>query len=405
MTSVPELRKRCIELLSRKRTKYELLIFVFVLIGVLIIVLSHAATPTASIEPENGTKSPNATAVTGDATASNTSYVKFDAANTGGAWTWPTTLANTGPAQGTTFTTMAQRDFTTADSGTAGSPKVFDGIQINATNPVGVTVTASNIIFKNCKIIYTGTATSQNGFLYIGNQSTRPSNVVFDHCIIDDGNRFEYNVRAYYGQFAINYSQVRGGSHNIDSGGDLTAGTTISIYRSYIYDYDDKPYDTSAQYGGHAANIYFTGNNGTVNIEDNTIIGNRWEACTSGGFSNGPGVGCRDNSSSPAFNGTGSVVVYADEDSNPDKTYVVKHNQISGSSYAPIRFYSGGASIQNLQITNNVYTAQSGYPTFSLEGQIYVFSGTITSRTVTGNTWGSDTTCFAKPTSCGTLNP
>jgi hypothetical protein len=371
-------------------------IILFTLVGSLVLILTHAATTANSLEPEDGTLS-GAVSLTSAAASSN-GYVKFNAAGSS-TWTWPATLQNTGPAAGTTFTTMAQRDFTTADNG-----KTFDGIQINATDPRGIYITGSNITFKNCKIMYTGTSTSENGFLFVGD-STSPKNITFDHCIIDDGNRFEYNIRSFYAQFNIQYSQIRGGSHNIDAAGDKTAGTTINIYRNYIYDYDDKPYDSSPRYQGHAANVYFAGNNGVVNIEENTIIGNRWEACTSGGFSNGPGAGCRDNSSNPPFNGTGSVVVYADEDSNPDKTYIVKHNQISGSSYAPIRFYSGGATIQNLQITNNVYTAQSGYPTFSIEGQIYVFSGTIGSRTVTGNTWGSDTTCYASPSSCGTLNP
>lgn len=380
------------------------LVACFALVGAIALVASHAATPTVSIEAESGTRTANAVLATSNEAsgASTNNHIKFSSVVTGQAWKWPATLQNTGPAAGTTFTTMAQRDFTTADNG-----KTFDGIQINATDPRGIYITASNITFKNCKIMYTGTSTSANGFLFVGDGSTEPTNVNFDHCIIDDGNRFEYNIRAYYGQFNIQYSQIRGGSHNIDSGGDKTANTTISIYRNYIYDYDDKPFHPgSDRYTGHAANVYFTGNNGTVNIEDNTIIGNRWEACASGGFSNGPGAGCRDNSSSPPFNGTGSVVVYANEDCNPDKTYIVKHNQISGSSYSPVRFYGKNdgwlcpVQIGSIQITNNVYTAQSGYPKFSIDGGIYTFDSGATNRTLSGNSWGTDTTCFATPSAC-----
>lgn len=377
---------------------------IFGLFGLAFLIVSHAETRFLGVEVEQGVLSGSSCAVNiNDSNASGGQAVKFcdTAQNT---WIWPTTLQNTGPPPGTSFTTMAQRDFTPADNG-----KTFDGIQINATDPRGIYVTASNITFKNCKIIYTGTATSPNGFLFLGNpsdKSVRPKNITFDHCIIDDGNRFEYNVRAYYSQFNIMYSQIRGGSHNIDSGGDLNQGSTINIYRNYIYDYDDKPFDSTARYQGHAANVYFTGNNGVVNIEENTIIGNRWEACTSGGFSNGPGPGCRDNSSNPPFNGTGSIAVYADEDSNPDKKYIVKHNQISGSSYYPIRFYGSSVGIESITIVDNIYTAQSGYSTFSIGGQIYAFDEGATNRVISGNSWGKDTICFSNPSSCeGKPNP
>lgn len=379
------------KIIIKRRPQLQVFIAVFAIIGVAILAISKAATFSISIEPEDS----SSTLAYTDSTASGGKAIKFGTATTSTTWTWPATLQNTGPAAGTTFTTMAQRDFTTADN-----DKTFDGIQINATDPRGIYITASNITFKNCKIMYTATATSENGFIYIGDGSTAPKNVNFDHCIIDDGNRFEYNIRARYGQFNIQYSQVRGGSHNIDAFGDTTAGGTINIYRNYLYDYDDKPFDSSARYGGHAAVVYFSSNNGTVNIEDNTIIGNRWEACTSGGFSNGPGAGCRDNSSSPPFNGTGSVVVYADEDSYPDKNYIVKHNQISGSSYYPVRFYGGSSGISSIQILNNVYTAQSGYPKSSLEGGIYAFDSGASNRTISGNSWGSDTTCYSSPSSC-----
>lgn len=348
-----------------------------------------------SLEAENGTRTGNVTIAHDDsASGTGNNFVKFGN-NASSEWTWPATLQNTGPAPGTNFSVMDQRDFTPADNG-----KTFDGIQINATNSRGIYITASNVTFKNCKILYTGSATSENGFLFIGDGSTSPKNVNFDHCIIDDGNRFEYNIRARYGQFNLKYSQVRGGSHNIDAFGDTDSGGTINIYRNFIYDYDDKPFHSGSRYEGHAANVYFSSNNGTVNIEENTIIGNRWEACTSGGFSNGPGPGCRDNSSSPPFNGTGSVVVYADEDSYPDKNYIVKHNQISGSSYYPVRFYGGSSGIGSIQIIDNVYTAQSGYPKFSLEGGIYAFDAGAKNKTLSGNSWGKDTVCYSAPSSC-----
>lgn len=311
-------------------------------------------------------------------------------------WTWPATLSNTGPASGTVFTTMAPREFTTADNG-----KTFENIQINVGDGQEFYITGSNITFKNCKIIYTGSTHSPNGFLFIGKSwisSIRPKNIVFDHCIIDSGNRHEYGLTANHGQFTIQYSQIRGASHNIESTGDLDPGTTTTIYRNYIYDYSNNPFSTSYDVNnsatwGHPNGIYFTGNNGTVIIEENTIIANRWQQCTSG-WSNGPGAGCFE------IGGTGAVTVYADENPNPDRIYIVKHNQISGAGYFPIRFYSGGTTIDSVSIINNVLTAQAGWNKSSIEGSLYVFSGSIGSITKSGNSWGSDTVCFVNPSSC-----
>lgn len=380
------------------RFRVALLIVLFAAAGTASLLITRASTPmNNSIEPENGKLVGAVTAYT-DINASENGYVTFNGTvpQQPPDWTWPATLSNTGPAPGTKFVTMAPREFGPSDSN-----KTFDGVQINVGQGQEVSITGSNITFKNCKIMYTGTVHSPNGFLFIGksyDKTVRPKNILFDHCIIDAGDRHEYNVRAYYGQFDIQYSQLRGGSHNIDSGGDLDAGTTINIYRNYIYDYSNNPYALGYDFNnrltwGHAAGIYFTGNNGTVNIEDNTIIGNRWQQCNSG-WSNGPGPGCYE------IDGTGSVVVYAGEDSNPDKSYIVKHNQISGGSYAPIRFYGESPGIQSIQILNNTYTAQSGWPTFSIEGGIYTFDGSASNHTLSGNSWGLDTVCSKTASSC-----
>ena len=305
-------------------------------------------------------------------------------------WTWPATLQNTGPTAGTTFTSLSPREFGTSDSG-----KTFENVEILVGNGQEFYITGNNITFKNCRIVYTGTSHSPNGFIFIGkawDSSIRPKNITFDHCYIDGGNRHEYGLTARHGQFTLQYSQVRGASHVVESAGDLDSGTTTTIYRNYIYDYDDTPY-ASPPHLGHANGIYFTGNNGTVNIEDNTIIANRWELC-SAGWSNGPGSGCYE------FGGTGAIAVYADEDSNPDKVYIVKHNQISGGGYYPVRFYGQTSGIQSIIFTDNVFTAQAGWPKSSIDGNLYVFSGTIGSTTRTGNSWGSDTVCYSSPSSC-----
>src|SRR5438132_13994163 len=52
-------------------------------IGSILLVISRAVTPTASVEPENGTLTSPVTAVS-DTTASGGKYAKFGAASTGG---------------------------------------------------------------------------------------------------------------------------------------------------------------------------------------------------------------------------------------------------------------------------------------------------------------------------------
>lgn len=352
--------------------------------------IAAASRRYVAVEIENGNSS--GVQVFADSSAAGGNAVRFTAPQTvsGGVWAGPASLSNTGPAAGTKFTIMSPREFSSADNG-----KTFDGIQINVGNGQEFLITGSNITFKNCKIVYTGNVHSPNGFIFVGkswDSSIRPKNIVFDHCIIDAGDRHEYGLTARHGQFAIRYSQIRGASHNIESAGDLDVGTTTTIYRNYIYDYNDTPYG-SPPHLGHANGIYFTGNNGTVIIEENTIVGNRFEMCTVG-WSYGPGAGCYE------FGGTGAVTVYADEDSNLDKNYIVKNNNISGGGYYSVRFYGQSSGIASVQITGNVFSALAGWPKHTIDGGIYVFDGNITSRVVTGNSWGSDTTCYVSPAQC-----
>ena len=365
----------------------------FAVIGTVTLLLTTAATSDYSVEPETSTISGDASTAA-DASASGSSYVQFNQSS--GTWTWPATLANTGPAPGTTFSNMTPRNFTSADSG-----QTFENFQMNVGNGQEIYITGDNITFKNCKIIYTGTTHSANGFVFVGlgyDASVKPRNIVFDHCLIDAGMRHEYNILTYNSLFTIQYSQIRGGSHNINSHGDTVANTTINIYRNYIYDYHINPYAPGYDYNnhatwGHANGVYFTGNNGTVIIEDNTIIGNRWQQCTSG-WSAGPGPGCVE------IDGTSAVTVYAGEDPNPDKNYIVRHNQISGAGYLSVRFYGETPGIQSVQILNNVLTAQAGWPKHTIDGQTYYFDGNSGTKTISGNSWGTDTVCFSSPSSC-----
>lgn len=395
IVSGSNMSKRFSKKIAKKHFKALTVIAIIGVIGVMTIALSGASTPTASVEPESGVKANNIKTLHSDnASGAGDNVIQFGD-QVDSEWSWPATVFNTGPAPGTVFTSLAPREFGVADSG-----KVFDGVQIDIGNGQEdiFKITGSNITFKNCKIVFTGNVENNKWFFFVGNPGAgiRPKNILFDHCIIDSKGYHEYGIHARNAQFSIQYSQIRGASHLINSNGDLDGGT-INIYRNYMYDWHDKPYATGNNYReGHANVIYFIGNNGNVNIEDNTIIGNRYEMCTSG-WSQGPGPGCLE------LNGTGAITVYANESEYgaTNKNYIIKHNQISGSSYMPLRFY-GDAShkIESIKITNNVYTTQSGWPKSSIEGNLYSFNNIGSTPLISGNSWGSDTVCFASPASC-----
>lgn len=72
----------------------SLSIVFFAFIGTLVLVMSHAATPTASIEAENGTL--NVATIVNDATASGNKAVQFGGSSTGVSFGWQLTTSNTG---------------------------------------------------------------------------------------------------------------------------------------------------------------------------------------------------------------------------------------------------------------------------------------------------------------------
>lgn len=75
---------------------YGVVVLVFASIGVLLLTSSRAATPTASLEPESGTRSVNASVVA-DGTASGSQAVKFTAGSGGGSCPVATTFTPDGP--------------------------------------------------------------------------------------------------------------------------------------------------------------------------------------------------------------------------------------------------------------------------------------------------------------------
>lgn len=109
-------------------------IILFAVVGVVVLLISHAATPYASIEPENGTVTTATT--TTDTKASNGSYVQFGTAGSGGGGTGGTTSG------GCTSGGVAAPCMNGTNSGTGGSGWT---IKFDDEFNTGTTMSTTNI--------------------------------------------------------------------------------------------------------------------------------------------------------------------------------------------------------------------------------------------------------------------
>ncbi|TAH34230.1 hypothetical protein EYC59_03005 [Candidatus Saccharibacteria bacterium] len=173
-------------------------IFVFAAIGTVLLVSSHAATPTTNFEAEAGTRSGNTTVIT-DSGASGASGVKFNAA-VSGTRTCPAYPAMpdsscTGVPAGTTLTTV-NGDMATSSSGQVINAKLITGDLI---------IGDSNITVTNTRIMGRIVNNASNGLV------VRDSDIGADSCPANASNYNNLN--------GTNYQLIRSHVHN--SGADL----------------------------------------------------------------------------------------------------------------------------------------------------------------------------------------
>lgn len=197
-------------------------VVVFGGLGTALLFTSHAATPTAFLEAENGTVSSAASAVT-DTTASNGQAVKFGQSS-GGAGSKPN-ATNTGVPAGTTLTAYTGPD-TITTNGTA-----IDGKLISGT----LFIDANNVTIRNSKIVAPGGAAgSIDAVLTIAedwnsDKGVAATGTLISHVEIAGGDRSSCN-RTIGG---INYTADAVNVHGcID--GIWTAGNTV-IKNSYVH--------------------------------------------------------------------------------------------------------------------------------------------------------------------------
>ncbi len=249
------------------------------------------------------------------------------------------------------------------------------------------TVNADNVRIVNSRIRYVGSSTSDSCRFCYGSYTQYRHGLVLDHVEFDGYHRSEYGLRAY-GDFTMVGSSFHAASHVIDAFGDPVTHATTTIDHSYIYDSDDKPFATDGtQYQGHSSAVYFSGANSPVRITYNTIITPK--------YSLGPTAGGHIN------NATAAVAIYPDEGTvnGSNASYTYQNNYVSGGGYVVTIRCSYGSTCGpiNLNFSNNLLTAQSGWPSAAGYGAYNIGPDSIlATETMSGNAYGADVT---QPTS------
>jgi hypothetical protein len=224
-----------------KNSKVSVVLFAitFAAVGVLLVVLTRAATPTVSFQAESGSRSGNVTQVA-DATASGGSAIKFGTPVVAGACTTKPDANNTGPTG-----TLTTDNRTQISSSETIENKVF---------PAGLLIRADNVTLRNVKVV---------GGMDIGDEL---NNVMLDHVEARSvGITSSANVTIQYSHFtAFN------GDALFVSGWNGVQTTDLTVKHSFI----DRPSFTSTE--AHWDGIQMRGVDG-VNIFCNNFDVGPWQ--------------------------------------------------------------------------------------------------------------------------------
>jgi hypothetical protein len=207
----------------------------FAVIGIVLLVATRAATPTASLEAESGTVSSNATTVS-DTTASASSAVKFTTAGSctlstpnvpdgpdpwGGCWPG---LSTTGVPSGTSLTTPS---LNSDGDYVANTPnEVISGINLTGVSGEGgILVQATGVTIKNSKVRFINTDYAAPN----ADNGAHPT-VIQDTEINCDQVHTNVSTAVYYGNYTLQRVKV----HDCENGLDMGSGH-VQVYNSYWY--------------------------------------------------------------------------------------------------------------------------------------------------------------------------
>jgi hypothetical protein len=319
-----------------------------VVVGVVIILVTLAAGAAGFFEPENGTLTGGAKVVT-VAGASGGKAVQFSpnpATPTPTPTTTPTppptptpsssgtcapypsfpNAACTGPT-GTLTTYTGSLTFSTPG-------QVIQNVIINTSD--GVTVTANNVTFRNCKINYTGTTTI-NALV----EANAPTGTVFDHCELY-GKQLAKDAIHGGDNFTVTGCNIH------DTGNGVEAGSAFTVKESYIWNIV-----SPAGFGWHADGVQAWDGASNMLVDHNTIL-------------------------MPA--GEDGTVDFVG--ASPQSNNLVQHNLLAGGGYSVSVGSSAGNT--NVRVINN-HLSTRYFPKVGYYDIYYYGDGEAPGITVSGN--------------------
>jgi hypothetical protein len=314
-----------------------------IIMGVVVIVIALAAGAVGLFEPENGTLTGGAKVVTASG-ASGGKAVQFNPNPT----PTPTLTPTPTPTPSSSGTCAPYPSFPNAScTGTTGTLTTYSGsltfstpgqviqnVIINTSS--GVTVTANNVTFRNCKIIYTGTATI-NALV----EANAPTGTVFDHCEFDGKQLAKDDIHG-----GDNFTVTGCNIH--DTGNGVEAGSSFTVKESYIWNIV-----SPAGYGWHADGVQAWDGASNMLVDHNTIL-------------------------MPA--GEDGTVDFVG--SSPQSNNLVQHNLLAGGGYS----VSVGSSTSNtnVRIINN-HLSTRFFPKVGYYDIYYYGDGEVSGETISGN--------------------
>jgi chitodextrinase len=234
----------------------------------------------------------------------------------------------TGPTgQATMATYNGPMNITTAGT-------VIENVIINTA---GMTVSANNVTFRNCKIIYSGTGEADYGLI----EANPVTGTVFDHCEIDGKGLVKDGIHGG-DNFTVNGCNIH------DVGNGVEAGWAFTVKESYIWNIV-----SPAGYGWHADGIQAWDGTHDMLIDHNTVLMPAGE------------------------DGTVDFLGPSAQSNN-----LVQHNLLAGGGYS----VSVGSSTSNtnVQIINNHYSTRY-FPKVGYYDIYYYGDGETSGETVSGN--------------------
>lgn len=231
-----------------KNARPFIFITAFAIIGVLVLQLSKAATPTVSIElGTSGTSAPASNV--SDASASGGSAVKFGNLTNPPPSVRPN-ASNTGIPSGTTLSNY------TGSSYNNGSGMTYDGVNFPDPGAQYYTFTGNNLVFRNCRI--------NGGILFLGD------NIRMEHCEVIGGGGVNYSG---VNTGVIEYNNV----HSFNSDGmHVTSDTrqvkNLTIRHNFVH-------TPTPGCGAHADGIQVRGVDGLTLTNNNFDMGAWFLVC------------------------------------------------------------------------------------------------------------------------------